>query len=618
MNLLLIATAFVAMATPQKKAAVTVTVNAKPAEVVSGERTFRVSVASKDPITGVEFYVGSDLREKDTSTPYEFTLDTIGEDDGKLTLKFRAFTTEGEEGSATVSVNVDNGLTKGAPFHLEAAKSALGETKWDAAIASARTALKIDGNNNDARIALARAYLGKGKLDRAQKFAEDALDADTNNMVAADLLTAIRLKQAFNAISRPGTEASDMQKSISDAYRAAIDARRKAVDAAFDKFGAPTAENAVAYSDAAIRGGRYGAAIIALSGPFKADSARTDVANRLAYSQLRMGRLSDALGTIALTRKYGKPDAYTFALAAVALAENRDAIGSEAAIKEGKGLSPNDPAVATAQAYIALKFVRRRLLDKVTLDFNYDDAKGKDQVVKAQARQDLQTALTGLMADNGQKSEVLTFASALSNRLDEYGKGSDFFERAVLADPLNADAYLEQGNRSLALSQRGEHTAQELDQAYQIARIHFEAALAARPSSAEALAGLSIVSSFQRKFDEAVKWGEAAVRATPEYPAGHVAVGVAYFSSALAKRAAIDQLRKVNAGGTTNADRQASEVKARAIEEEAVKTIALARDAGRRAADLDGRLEGLELTKPKTAWRYFYAGGRTPLLPLPR
>ena len=45
------------------------TVNAKEGETLTGERTFRVTVQSSAPVTQVEFYVGEDLRDSDTSTP---------------------------------------------------------------------------------------------------------------------------------------------------------------------------------------------------------------------------------------------------------------------------------------------------------------------------------------------------------------------------------------------------------------------------------------------------------------------------------------------------------------------------------------------------------------------
>ena len=56
---------------------------------IAAPKTKTAPAAEKDflPLQGtdyVEFYVGNDLRESDTSTPYEFKLDTLTEPDGDL------------------------------------------------------------------------------------------------------------------------------------------------------------------------------------------------------------------------------------------------------------------------------------------------------------------------------------------------------------------------------------------------------------------------------------------------------------------------------------------------------------------------------------------------------
>src|SRR6478752_5983037 len=79
----LFAFALVAFASAQKPA---ITVNVKNGDVISGEKHFVVKVQAKNPVTQVEFYVGSELRDTDASTPYEFTLDTLSEPDGALKL----------------------------------------------------------------------------------------------------------------------------------------------------------------------------------------------------------------------------------------------------------------------------------------------------------------------------------------------------------------------------------------------------------------------------------------------------------------------------------------------------------------------------------------------------
>ncbi|MEZ5162385.1 MAG: hypothetical protein R2688_01285 [Fimbriimonadaceae bacterium] len=57
-------------------------------------------------------------------------------------------------------------------------------SKFDDAIQACRVALKIDGKNNKARMAMARANFGKGIYDVAQKFAEDVSADDPKNTEA--------------------------------------------------------------------------------------------------------------------------------------------------------------------------------------------------------------------------------------------------------------------------------------------------------------------------------------------------------------------------------------------------------------------------------------------------
>ncbi len=61
---------------------VEINVNTEEGQSLSGVHVFRLTVTSDHPVSQVEFYVGSDLRETDTSTPYEFMLDTLTEKDG--------------------------------------------------------------------------------------------------------------------------------------------------------------------------------------------------------------------------------------------------------------------------------------------------------------------------------------------------------------------------------------------------------------------------------------------------------------------------------------------------------------------------------------------------------
>lgn len=613
----LLATAILALLSPHK-ATVTVNVNAKDGDIITGERTFRVTVDSANAVTGVEFYVAGDLRDKDTSTPYEFPFDSLAESEGDIRLRFKAYTTEGESGEKSITVHIDNQLGKGIDFHLQNGIDALQNGKYDDAITSARIALRIDPKSNPARLILARSYFAKSTFDKAQKYAEDAVGDDPNNAAASDLLSAIKLKQAFTTTAHEG-DRKEALATIADAMKSAVETRRKTVDAALDRLGTPTDATVLPAADAALAAQRYSLAINELTPAWMKDNRRTEVANRLAFALMRLGRYHEALQILVDLKKNGQPDTYTSAEMAVVYAELGDAGASDAALKDALVSNPDDPAVLSAQAYVALKFVRHRIGDKVTLLLNYDDVRGRDANARVESGRVLANALDQLDKNTTGRPEVSFFECALNNKLEEFGRAERYFEQTLLADPLLVDAYVEQANRSIGETYNGKPSPDELDQRMSTAKVYFEAALAARPDSPQALSGLALIAVLEKKYDEAVRWGEAAEKAAPSYAAGAVILGNAYTLGAGAKRTEADAIRAQNktAAAGSNSDRAANETKARQLETTAGDYARRARDVATLAGRLDPRLDGYDLTKPLASFRYFYTGGRIPLLPLP-
>ena len=525
-------------------------INAKDGEVITGERTFRVTVVSRNPVTQVEFYVGDDLRETDTSTPYEFRIDSLTEDDGPLRVKFAAYTTEGESSSRTLNLTIDNGVSKGADFHVQRGLDFLTESKWDDAILAGRIALKATPGHNPARVVMARAYLGKGVLDTAQKYAEDA--AEANDPAAVELLSAINLQRAFNTFNRGG-ERTETLALIKSALQSAVEARQKTLNAALDKIGAPTTANLVAYADAAIRAGRYSLAATALSKPFADDNRNGAIANRLAFAQLRMGRLADARDTLLTHHKYGTPDAYSYALLGVVMEEMGNTQASDAAMREAVLSDSEDRGVRTAQAYIALRRGNTGVLNRLATD---------------------------LAKDQGHSTEVNHYLTAVSSRLGRFEDSRRYFERAVLAEPINYDMYIERSNETVTIALDARLDPKEKANQLAAARVLMETAMAARPDSHEALTGLALVSLLQGNAADAVRYAQAAVNATPTYAAGHYALSAAF---AAAGRAAEASAHMTRAG---NLDKP--------------------------------NLEGRQVPTAVNAWRYFAQYGRGALISPPR
>ncbi len=615
MNALLLAPVFLTLFAPQK--GVQVNANVKNGETLFGERKVRVTVVANNPVTQVEFYVGKDLRDKDTSTPYEFVIDSLAETDGKLPLRFSARTTEAEVGELTVTVSIDNGVAKGAAFHVAKGLEALQDSKWDVAVNAGRIALKADSKSDEARMILARAYLAKGETAKAQKNAEDVLENKPGDVAALDLLSAINLRSAFGMYITEGGNRKEALAAMRDSFKSGVESRRRLLDANVESAGQPTGANLLPYVDAALRAGRYNLVVPVLKQAFEADNRSVPVANRLAYAFLRQGRSTDALYYLNAIQKNGVPDAYSFAAMAVAKAELGDVTGSDEAMREAIVSDPEDLSVTSAQAYIALKFVRNRLGN--TFNLNYDDLSGGDAAAKLESRETLRKLVNQLEQAAGARTETLYYKEALYNKLSEYAKAQTAFQAAALAEPSNYDAFIEAGNRLLASTQLQDMKPEPKEQALSTAAIMFETALVGRPDSAQALTGLALIATIEGKLDQAIKFGDAAVRANPEYAAGHLALGTAYNLGSTAIRKQADAVRmKSRAGGTSPAERQELELQARKLEDQATTYVRNSRDEGLAAAKIDRRVEGHELSKPYPAWRYYSAGGRTPVLPQPK
>lgn len=601
----------------QSKNSITLTVNAKPNEVITGDRTFRVIAASKNPVTQVEFYVAGDLRDTDTSTPYEFKLDTITEGDGPVKLTFKAYTSEGESSEKSISVTIDNGLSKGAPFHVQKGLDLLTDSKFAEAISEGRIAQKIDPKSNGARIVMARGKLGLGILDDAQRYVEDAVAQDPSDRSAYDLLAFIDLKKAFQMVARPDVGIKETQKAIADSIAAGIAARRKSVDLGVDAVGSPTSTNLVAYADAAIAAKRYSLVQIALSQVVETSPSRLDLAKRLAFALVREGEYRKAMNVLLNTKRQTPLDAYSSALLSITYAELGDGTKTDEAMKNAMLGGLTDPAVRTAQAYLALKFTRTASDSHVDLTLNYDLSpenaeKRKGKEVFAQLAQDLGSSPV-------HTPEIDYYLGALANRVGDYPLGQSMFVKSVLSEPINYDAYIEQGNKSLLLAQTSKFAQADIDQLYENAKSMFMAAIAARDDSSEALTGLAVVALFQNDASAALKWSSAAAAANPTYASALVSKAIANRKAAAAAHRQADQTRSAGKDvSLVPGDRIDLENKARELEVLAGKYELADRTALTAAQKLDPQISGLEITTPKQVWRYFAVGGRRPVIPAPR
>lgn len=544
-------------------------VNAKDGVVVTGERVFRVTVQSKAPVTQVEFYVNDELRETDTSTPYEFKVDSLSESEGSMKVKFSAYNTEGQSASRVLNVRIDNLSGMSPDEHIAKGRDLLTVSKWDEAILRGRIANKAKPNYAPALILLGRGYLGKGVLDSAQKFAEDAVAADPNSIEAAELLAYVNLQKAFNTFNRGG-DRKETLGVIRTALKTAVETRTRLLAQAFEKLGPQTDSGMLAWSDAAMKAGRFQTAVNVLQPAFTKDNRRNDVGNRLAYAYLRMGRIADAYSTLDATKKYGTLDAYGYALLAITEAERGNAAASDDAMREAILSEGDNLGVRTAQTYIALK-------------------RGNAQTLRSLA--------TALGKDEGQRSEVQLYLMALANSRGDFAGSRTYFERGVLAEPTNYALFVERGNESVAIALSGRLAKADADLELESAGVMYETALIARPESQEALTGMAILLLLQGKTADGERYATAAARTGSAYAPAFFALAAAHAEMA----------RKVKGETPRDTARMAAE-----HTNQAEKALAT-------AAKLDKtNLEGRPLPTPRAAFQYFGRYGRTALLVAPK
>lgn len=574
-------------------AAVKVTVDATNGDKLSGDRTFVVGVESPDEITSVEFYVGDDLRDTDSSQPYEFRLDTLAEQEGPIRVSFAAYTTKGDTARVTLNLVIDNELGKGVPFFVERAQAALSESKWDAALAAGRTALRIDAKSTPARLAVSRAFLGKNVLDSAQKFAEEVLVDEPENLDALQLAAFIRVRSALRITSRSGDRNSTLDL-IQQTLVSAAEAQRKAFDVRLDRFGPVTDANRLAYADLALRADRPSLAANTLRAAFRSDDRVNDVANRFIYALIRSARWTDAIQAMQSHLRRGQPDGVGLALQAILAEYTGGAVAMTEFLDKAVVEGGTSPVIPTAQAYLFLRSGNPR---------------------------DLRPVANRLATDLGNSAVANYYVAAALFQANEFEPSRQRFEMAVRENPALVDMYIQMGNQAIGFSyQPG---LSEDDQKFQrrSARMYFEVARAANPSSFEALTGLALVDLLEGKPADALPRARAAVAAGPTYAAAHLVLSTAVNDAAVRADRTVVALETSLA--VARGENRAADVTKFTADLASTRALAQ-RLAAERATAIDNagkldrlNLDGAAIPDPRRAWGYFARFGRSPLLLYP-
>jgi hypothetical protein len=540
-------------------ASLTMTTNVTDGQSIKGNFKFDIRVTSSVLVSNVEFYVGDDLKETDDSTPYNFQLDTINEAEGPIKVTFAAYNTNGESVKKVYNLTIDNGIAKGVDFHVEESTNYTRDGKYKEAIDSARIALKIDGTNVKAKMAMARANYASGTFDIAQKFSEDVLTADPNNADAKSLLSAISLRRAFFA---GGNNPNERNQNVANALKAAAENYSSISKAAADSTPLTTDPKSI---DVHLNAHRYAAVAALLRTNWEKNIDNPVLTNRFVYALTMGGRLEEASRALSTVKRYGSPDAYTFALNAIVTQMRGDNAGSEAAEKEVILEDPSGNTTKYTQLYLALN-------------------RGNF------------ASMTGYISDleksNPNSVGVNFYRSATQFLSGNYNNATEPAQNALLADPSNTTILVERGYQILQGVFAQSLTGNDLNNQVGLAMAYFEAALAANPSSIEGLTAVSTAHMVKGDSAKALSFARAAVGAAPEYAGAHFVLAGAL------RLSQVDALKQGNNAQATAFRDQT---------EEALRT----------AGVHDSRLKGRFAPGAEQAWIYLYRNGRLPFMPLP-
>lgn len=532
-------------------------VNLDDGAKISGSVTVKATVRTSDIVLKVELYRDDQLIGSQSSTPYEFKIDTTALPDGPLNLKLIAYTDTGGKITKKLTLKVDNGLSAGVGPHIAKASKLLSNSDYDGAIAEGNTALRIDSSNLPARLILARAYYGKGVYDHAQSYCDEILSKDPNNADALNLASAVGVQEAFAVIAKQD-QADQSLDNMKQAFDYAIDNRTKYLNLQLGKLDISKTDP-YTYAAEASKAHKYSLAIQPLSAILTKNTSDTKAANWLAYSQFMAGRFSDATSTLTTLKRAfgGKYDAYTKAIQALLAAHYNDMATADKVLSDAILDDMSNLGVRTSQASIAL---------------SENNAQAQANLVQS------------LASDAGQYPEVNYLVSAAANQVGDYDLARSALKQGLLADAANYSLYVEAGNQAMRPAMASKEDPKLATQQYQIAQMFYKEALRAKGDSSEALTGLAITDMLLKNPGQAVADATAATKAAPDYAAGHYALAMALATASSAQSLTSKQSDDMM-------DQASAEMKA----------------AGK--AD-PSRLGDAAIPSAAICWKYFISGGR--------
>jgi len=544
-------------------AAMTMTVDLKEGQSISGSYKFDVRVQSDSVINSVEFYLGDDLRDTDESTPYQFGMDTLAEAEGKVKVTFAAYNGAGESVKKSFNIVIDNELGKGVKFHVDRSTGLTRDGNYADAIQAARIALKIDKNDNTARMAMARANYAMKVYDVAQKYAEDVVMSDPKNVDGKALLAAINLRRAFNA---SGGSAAETSRIIKDALVNAASSQRDILLMEADGVKEPTSGSMVPFLDAQIKAMRFNQVAAKLRANYEKNMDDPALTGRFLLALYKTGRFEEALKVMNNVDRYGSPDAYYFSLKALILQAMGNTAASENAEKEVILEDPSGALSKYTQTQLAI--IRRRT--SIVPGF-----------------------VTELERSAPSSADVDYFKSTVGFMGSDFDRALTSFQSGLLTNPAHVALLVERGNQIIESVFSQNLTGDSLTERVTLSQAYFEAALAARPESFEALNAMAYSHLLNGQTEKAVSFARAAVAAAPEFGGAH------YILAGALRQAQVDAQADISKRSIALTYRDQSDA------------------ALLRAGQLDSRLKGQIAPNGKSMWAYAYGAGRMAILPMP-
>lgn len=456
-------------------------------EKVSGELKFRVEIKTPNVPTKVELYVQDELRATSESVPFFFTIDALDEAEGANRLRLVGYDDRGERIELVVPVVVDNGANLGAAAHVEKGRLALAGRDYAAAQRSARAALRIDAQNNDALALMAMASYKRGQIDLAEKFALDLHTLKPNAILSNEILASVNIFKVFNLRSRGNRDLT--ANAIREALVSAPKQRKLVIEARAEVEASQAEGNPIAIADAFIRANRFSRAIDAVKPVVDSSALRDSAASeRYAYCLLRLGRFDEARDFLRRVSKIGTMTNYLKNLRIVTLEQT-------GYIEESDALLASHTFDQSLAGQIARVIVSQRKRDKV----------GLNQALSSLGKIDSTSPVTNF------------YALQIGWERKDFNQQQDALKYGLTREPAAYDLYLEQGIRLMMQSaNRGTPVSLSIAKA----KPYLQAALEAKPDSGEALTAMALLLLFDNKVGEAYNFAVAATKAAPKYACG--------------------------------------------------------------------------------------------------